>query len=306
MTSRLAVVALFLGAAACATPTPPRPTASSDFLYLWSASTDSAAPDFLAVYDVRDRDGKSPYGALVTTIPIPGRQNWPHHTEHDVAPDGRLFANGFDSGESFVFDVTTPAAPRIASQFGAVNGLMHPHSFWRLPNGNRLATFQMQHDSLGSAPGGLAELTPAGVAVRTGSANKAGVDRRIRPYSAAILPAIDRVVVTTTDMDGKEQTRAVQFWRLSDLSLQHTIELPNGPRGDEGEATAEPRILSDGKTVLVSTFNCGLYLLDGLATAAPSAKLVASFPRKEGTSCAIPIVAGSYYLVTVPAWSAAP
>jgi hypothetical protein len=162
----------------------------------------------------------------------------------------------------------------------------------------------MQHDSLGVAPGGLVELTPRGVVVRSASSNIAGVDRRIRPYSAAILPGFDRVVVTTSDMDNRDTTQTVQLWRLSDLSLQHTIQLPNGPRADEGYRSGEPRILSDGKTVLVSTFNCGLYLLDGIATATPSARLVASFPRKVGTNCAVPIVAGKYYLITVPAWSA--
>jgi hypothetical protein len=47
-----------------------------------------------------------------------------------------------------------------------------------------------------------------------------------------------------------------------------------------------------------------LYLMEGLDTDAPSGRLVASFPRKQGTYCAIPVVAGDYYLVTVPAWSA--
>ena len=147
-------------------------------------------------------------------------------------------------------------------------------------------------------------MTPSGDVVRLATANIPGVDRRIRPYSAAILPDIDRIVTTTTDMDNRDSSRIVQLWRLSDLSVQHTIELPNGPRGDEGFRSAEPRILSDGKTVLVSTFNCGLYLLDGISGKAPSARMVASFPRKAGTSCAVPVVAGNYYLITVPAWSA--
>ena len=38
----------------------------------------------------------------------------------------------------------------------------------------------------------------------------------------------------------------------------------------------------DGKTVMVSTFYCGLYVLDGIATVAPSV-------RKVGTRCAVPI-----------------
>jgi hypothetical protein len=68
--------------------------------------------------------------------------------------------------------------------------------------------------------------------------------------------------------------------------------------------TAEPRVLADGRTVLVSTFNCGLYLIEGLETETPTGRLVASFPRKPKTFCAIPVVTGQYYLVTVPAWSA--
>jgi hypothetical protein len=268
------------------------------------SSADSSGPDFLAVYDVRDRKSANYYGALVTTLAVPGRGNRTHHTEHVMPADGLLFANGFNSGQTFIFDLSKPSAPRLAKQFGDVGALMHPHSFWRLPNGNVLATFQMQHDSLGVAPGGLVELTPRGAVVRSGSSNYAGVDRRIRPYSAAILPEVDRVVVTTSDMDNRDTTQAVQLWRLSDLSVQHTIQLPNGPRGDEGYRSAEPRILSDGKTVLVSTFNCGLYVLDGIATVTPSARLVASFPRQAGTNCAVPVVAGNYYLITVPAWSA--
>jgi hypothetical protein len=68
--------------------------------------------------------------------------------------------------------------------------------------------------------------------------------------------------------------------------------------------TAEPRLLDDGRTVLVSTFSCGLYLMEGLDGEKPGARFVASFPRKPKTYCAIPVIAGRYYLVTVPAWSA--
>jgi len=284
------------------------PATQSEYLYLWTSAADSSGPDFLAVYDVRANANADRYGALVTTVPVPGRGHRTHHTEHELAADRQLFANDFGSGESFIFDLSKPAAPRFVRQFEQVGALMHPHSFWRLPNGNVLATFQMQHEMQGTTtsfvPGGLAELTPRGDVIRSSSANMPGVDKRVRPYSAAILPAIDRVVVTTSDMDNRDTTRVLQFWRLSDLTLQHSIELPNGARGDEGYRSAEPRVLRDGKTVLVSTFNCGLYLLDGVAGTHPTATLVTSFPRKPGTSCAVPVVAGNYYLITVPAWSA--
>jgi hypothetical protein len=302
----LRVVAVALATVLLAVPTaPPQPpAASSDYLYLWASSADSTGPDFLAVYDVRPNASAARYGALVATLPVPGRGHRTHHTEHSLAADRQLFANDFGSGESYIFDLRTPTAPRLVKAFGEVGALMHPHSFWRMPNGNVLATFQMQHDAEGMAPGGLAQMTPRGDVVRSTSATQPGVDRRVRPYSAAILPNLDRVVVTTSDMDNRDTTRALQFWRLSDLSLQRTIELPAGPRGDEGYRSAEPRVLADGKRVLVSTFNCGLYLVDDVASDMPRAQLVASFPRKPGTSCAVPVVAGNYSLITVPAWSA--
>lgn len=275
---------------------------SSDFLYVWTASADTTQPDFLAVFDVRPTSDS--YGRLMTTVPVPGRINEPHHTEHEMPADARLFANGFRSGQTFIFDMSEPAHPRLDGQFGDVAGMMHPHSFLRLPNGNVLATFQMQHDSLGVAPGGLAELTNRGVLVRHASANSSGVDRRIRPYSAVIIPKLDRIVATTTDMVGDAEIPSIQLWRLSDLQLLKTFDLPQGPRGDEAWLTAEPRLLADGRTVLVSTFDCGLYLLRGLDGRSPAGQLVASFPRKKGTYCAVPVIAGHYYLVTVPVWNA--
>jgi hypothetical protein len=273
---------------------------SSDYLYLWTGSADSTAPDFLAVLDVRPDTGR--YGALVTTLPVPGLHNRPHHTEHAMPEDRQLFANGFATGQSFIFDLRRAEAPRLAKQFGDQAGFSHPHSFLRLPNGNVLSTFQMSHGATGMAPGGLVELTSAGQVVRSSPAALPGVDPGLRPYSAGIVPALDRIVTTTTDMDGSNPYKAdqLQIWRLSDLKLLHTITLPQGPRGNEGDLTAEPRVLGDGKTVMVSTFNCGLYLLEGLEGAAPSARLVASFPMREGTHCAIPIVAGHYWITTVP------
>jgi hypothetical protein len=276
---------------------------SPSYLYLWTASADPEQPDFLAVIDVTEDSTR--YGSLVTTLPVPGLGNGPHHTEHEMPADGLLFANGFASGQSFILDVRDPATPRLAGQFGDIEGYTHPHSFLRLPTGNVLATFQMRHDSDDMTPGGLVELTPFGEPVRSSSANAPGTDPGLRTYSAAVVPSLDRIVTTTSDMvEEFEASRQLQIWRLSDLSLLHTITLPHGPLGDEALFTAEPRVLGDGRTVLVSTFNCGLYLLEGLDGETPSGRLVASFPREEGVYCAIPVIVGDYYLVTVPAQNA--
>ena len=285
-------------------PAPERePAAPTEYLYLWTASADSSQPDFLAVLDVTEKSGE--YGRLVTTLPVPGLQNLPHHTEHQMPSDRRLFANGFATGQTFVFDLKDPLHPRVAAQFGDMEGLTHPHSYLRLPDGHVLATFQSRHEAGSSTPGGLVELTNDGRAVRSRSANAAGLDPMTRVYSAGVVPALDRIVTTTTDMHAAAAaSRQVQVWRLSDLTLLRTMTLPDGPAGGESMLTAEPRVLDDGRTVLVSTFSCGLYLMEGLEGESPKGRLVASFPRKPKTYCAIPVVAGRHYLVTVPAWSA--
>jgi hypothetical protein len=301
---KLAAVALIAMAgypSSAAEPTNSKP----QYLYLWTASADKSQPDFLAVLDITESDGR--YGRLVATLPVPGRGNGPHHTEHEMPVDGQLFANGFESGQSFVFDLHDPLHPKIVRQFGDVEGYSHPHTFLRLPNGNVLATFQMRHEGGSSSmrTGGLVEMAPTGEPVRSASADGADLGAGSRVYSGQIVPAFDRIVTTTTDMHKDDPaSRNLQIWRLSDLQLLNTFPLPDGPAGNEGLLTAEPRLLPDGKTVLVSTFRCGLYLMEGLDGNSPSARLVASFPQKAGTYCAIPVISGHYYLVTVPAWNA--
>lgn len=302
MSSRNRVIALLLAVAACASPPELKVPVPNDshYLYLWTAGADSTAPDYLAVLDVTPDSVR--YGALVAMVSVGSGGNWPHHAEHQLATDRQLFVNGFGTGQSWIFDLTDPAAPKIVGNFGDQAGFSHPHTFVRLPNGNILATFQMKHDSSGMHPGGLVELTPAGGFVRSMSAAGPGVAEGIRPYSAAVIPSIDRIVSTTTDMDPASNypSSEIQVWKLSTMELLHTVALPPGPLGDENQLTAEPRLLEDGRTVMVSTFNCGLFLLDSLESTHPTGQLVASFPRKPETNCAIPVVRGNHWLVTVP------
>lgn len=292
-----------LGCASSPTVAAPSP-GDSQYLYLWTAGADSTASDFLAVYDVRPDSSR--YGALITTVPVGSGGNRPHHTEHALDADRQLFVNGFGRGQSWIFDLRDPVQPTIVGGFGDQAGFSHPHSFLRLPNGNVLSTFQMSHDASGMHPGGLVEMTPAGKPVRSSAASGAAVPDGLRPYSGAIIPALDRIVTTTTDMDPSSTyaSDALQVWRLADLKLLHTFTLPPGPLGDENQLTAEPRLLNDGRTVMVSTFNCALYLVDGLETDSPSGKLVATFPRKADTYCAIPVVSGHHWIVTVPSYPA--
>ena len=281
-----------------------QPAPAPEYLYLWTASADSTQPDFLAVLDVTEDSAR--YGRLVTTLPVPGRGNTPHHTEHEMPADRQLFANGFDSGETFVFDLTDPARPRIAAQFGEVEGYSHPHSYFRLPGGHVLATFQMRHGAAGMAPGGLVELTPPEAAgplplgrcpgPRSGDPGLQCRDRaRARPHR--------------DDHDGHgrralPRPASSRSGGCPTSRLLHTITLPDGPAGDESMLTAEPRLLDDGRTVLVSTFSCGLYLMEGLEGETPARGWWRPSRGSRRRTAPSRSSRDDYYLVTVPAWSA--
>jgi len=276
-------------------PGPESQPAGSHFLFLWAGDADKQDSDFLAVIDVDPRSAH--YSSVVATLPVGAAGTRPHHSEYEMAAGGVLWANGFDSGQTFRFGVRDPTHPRLVGSFGDAGPFTHPHSYARLPNGHVLATFQQRARAGPARTGGLVEFDSGGRVLRYADA-VTGIDPGVRPYSLAVVPALDRIVTTATDMDLETRSSAVQIWRLSDLSLLQTILLPPGPRGDENSMTAEPRLLADGHTVLVNTFTCGLYRLDGLAGDSASAGWVYSMPWKEPPFCAVPVVAGHFWIQT--------
>jgi hypothetical protein len=273
-----------------------QPGASSRFLFAWTGDADKRESDFLAVIDVDPRSAN--YASVVATLPVGATGTRPHHTNYEMPPDGMLWANGFDSGQTFRFDLRDPANPRLVGSFGATALFSHPHSYARLSHGNVLATFQHRAGIGQTTTGGIVEFDPDGRVLHYAHAAVPAIDSGVRPYSLAVVPALDRIVTTGADMHQEARSRAVQIWRLSDLALLHTILLPPGPRGGENAMTAEPRVLEDGRTVLVNTFTCGLYRLQGLAGDKPTAEWVYSTPWQDSPYCAVPVAAGHFWLQT--------
>lgn len=288
--------------------------AAESYLFVWAGDSAGTSSDFLAVLDATP--ASPTYGAVVASLPTGVSGSHPHHTEAEMPASGHLLANGFHAGRTWLFDLSTPRTPRVLTSFGDLAGFSHPHSFLRLANGHVLATFQYRADSTPEMPsnehgamsmggshttGGLVEIDERGNVLRSGSAADPRIpDRRIFPYSALAMSNVDRVVSTTTDMDAQDTVATaewVQFWRLSDLTLLQSVALPPGPRGDEHRFSGEPRLLPDGRSVYIHTFNCGLYLLKGVEREHPVATFVKSFP---GKNCGVPVLTGQYWLQTVP------
>src|SRR5215207_9950465 len=112
------------------------------YLFVWAGDARKTASDFIAVLDVTP--GHPTYGRVVASAAAGATGTVPHHTEYQLSETGFLFANGFHSGKSFVFDVRDPLHPKVVRAFEELGGYMQPHSFVRLPTGNVLASFHMK------------------------------------------------------------------------------------------------------------------------------------------------------------------
>jgi hypothetical protein len=254
--------------------------------------TEGSGKDFLAVFDLRP--GAS-FGRLVTMLPV-GEAAMAHHTNYAEPANDVLYANDWIANRTYVFDLRDPRHPLLMRQFASIGAYGYPHSFVYLSNGNTLATFQYS-GGFNHAAGGLVEFDPQGRVVRTASALVPG-HPNIRPYSLAVVEQLNRVVTSSGDMMGAQDSHVAQVWRLSDLKLIKTMRLPRQADWfyDTAANSSEPRVLADGKTVIVPTFNCGLFLVQNLAGDNPTLQHVYDFGYR---TCEVPVVAGDFVVETM-------
>ncbi|HOX70881.1 MAG TPA: hypothetical protein PK001_03985 [Dokdonella sp.] len=298
--SGIALASLLLGTSAMSAERDTR--TSSHSLFVWAGDRDKQGNDFLLVIDA-DPDSAD-FGRMLTSLKTDQKTVRPHHTEYTMPASGMLFANDHDAGRSFILDVRNPLRPKAAASFDDMGGFAHPHSYLRLPNGNVLATFQHNHATMHSESrgksGGLVEIDDRGKLVRAVSnADPAFADNLLMPYSLAVLPEIDRVVSTNSSMhdDDLLSGTTYQVWRLSDLKLLRTAYFDPGVQGYAHISPEEPRVGTDG-SVYVQSLGCGVERITAIATDAPKAKLVHTFP---GNWCGVPVIVGRYFIQSVPA-----
>lgn len=302
---RALLVAILAGLSLGAVAQAPPPIRSGHYLFVWTADQAKQGNDFLAVIDA---DPASPaYGKLVASVGTDIKSVRIHHTEYEMPASGMLFANDHDPNQSVIFDLRDPLAPRVAARFQSMGGFSMPHSFLRLPNGNVLASFQFADNGshadhaamMSGKTGGLVEIDDSGKVIRSVSnADPSLPDDGLLPYSLAILPEIDRVLVTNSPMQDPYllSSNTYQVFRLSDLKLLGTYRLDPGPTGNGNVAPEEARVAADG-SVYVQTLSCGIQRITALDTPRPKAKLVHKFP---GDFCGVPTIVGRYLVQSVP------
>jgi hypothetical protein len=271
------------------------------YLFVWSGDQAKVGNDFVVVVDADP--ASATYGKLVAGVGTDQKSDSAHHSEYVMPASGMLFVNDHNANRTMVIDVNDPLKPRVAASFASLGGYSMPHSFLRLPNGHVLATFQYADHhgqmDMSSKSGGLVEIDDSGKLVRSVSnADPAFADEGLLPYSLAILPKIDRVLLTNSPMgdDFLFTSNSYQLFRLSDLKLLGTYRFDPGASMAGQISPEEARVGPDG-AVYVQTLSCGIQRVTGLESAAPKATLVHMFP---GAFCGVPTIVGHYLVQSVP------
>ena len=310
----IAACASVIACAPSSRDTQPQPGEESPYLLVFAADKDEVESDFLAVIDLRSES--SDLGRAVATTPIGMTASMPHHMEYVLPPAGELlFMNAHHHEMSLLVDVSNPRTPTVAKTFTPPAPLRFPHDYSRTPKGTRLVGFlRSEGASVNPAEtvtpgnhGGIAEYSADGVLLRTALAGDSG-GKPVRPYAFALLPDIDRFVVTSAPMMETVSADVLQIYRYSDFTLLKTIDLPPGRLADgrqvDGSQRAGfgPRVLPDG-SVFLNSYGCSFYRLSEIGSDNPRLETffaldtpAAPKPGWSRGSCGIPVVFGHYWI----------
>jgi hypothetical protein len=174
------------------------------------------------------------------------------------------------------------------------------HSFARFQDSLVVATLQFGDSSEAGNPGGLAIFSDAGRVVRSASARDSTMPgAHIRPYGLTLLPAIDRIVTTSSPMDTERTADVIQIWRLSDLTLLKTIPVPASPPDSVERYPFELRTMADGRTVLLNSYYCGLYVISGIDGPNPAVELVDRLRNPTRIGCSVPVLTDRWWVVPI-------
>lgn len=293
----LALTMVLIAAAAYASQSP-KP---SRYLYVWAGTGDPKTKGVNSLVVIDADPSSSKYGTVINALTVDSSGSVPHHTEFELPKSGKFFLNDYGADRSYMIDFSDPAKPRLAGRAATVpkaQGHMM-HSFARLPNGNVLATVQHGAMNVEGHPGGLAELDGAGKLVRYGSSqDPAFPGAHIRTYALTTLPAIDRVVTTSSPMDSEKTADVVQVWRLSDLKLLKTLQVPEVATDSAHRYPFEVRTLGDGRTVMLNTYYCGFYRITGIESE-PKIERVLLMEHPKNIGCSVPIIAGKFMVMPI-------
>ena len=262
-------------------------------LYLWLHDIGFTDPNFLAIVNA-DPSSKN-YGKLINTVPVKETVGMAHHTPIFLPSSGIIFANDFHNSFTYVFDTKNPLRPELIKSFGKLDNFDYPHSYSELPNGNIISTFQTKGGI--DTVGGLVEFDKEGNYLRSSSAEPSDPSIFVRPYGIILVPRLNKIITTNYDMHETGIGYHIQIWDMTSLELLHTIQLPKVEGMAVNQNPFEGRLLADGKTVMLQTFSCGLFVLDSLDEGTP--KITHAYNFAKEPFCSLPVRLENFWIQTV-------
>ena len=269
------------------------------YLYVWAGTGThhESGKNMLVVIDVDPASSK--YMQVLNVLTVDTAGGMPHHTDLALPPQGPLFANDYAKDRSYLIDFKDPVNPKLIGRTASVPGASAMHSFAKLPGGHTLATIQYGDSASKGRPGKLAEFDDKGRLIRyASSADSSSKDPAIRTYSLTTLPAIDRVVTTSSPMDSERPANVVQVWRIPDLKLLSTLEVPKAETDSAWMFPFEVETLGDGRSVLMNTYYCGFYWITGLDSK-PKIERVMVMDQPKNIGCSVPMRAGNFMVMPI-------
>ena len=239
------------------------------------------------------------YMQVLNVLTVDTAGGMPHHTELTLPSQGPLFANDYAKDRSYLIDFKDPVNPKLVGRTASVPGSSMMHSFAKLSNGNTLATVQYGDSASKGRPGTLAEFDNKGGLVRyTSSADSSSTNPAIRTYALTTLPAIDRVVTTSSPMDSERPANVVQVWRIPDLKLLTTLPVPESTTDSAWRFPFEVETLGDGRSVMMNTYYCGFYWITGLDSK-PKIERVMTMDHPKNIGCSVPMRSGNFMVMPI-------
>jgi hypothetical protein len=254
---------------------------ASRFLYVWTSNPAVRHTDFLAVVDVGV--GSPAYGTVIATVPVGSRGI----VSRPKQAGERAAGHGSQDEQILLFDFVEPSRPRVVRTMAPPLRLCDHAAADGLGEGSGPAGFLRSARSADATDG------------RTGPA--------VHPRGLVVLSDVDRLVTIGASGSNGSAGAVVQLWRLSDLTLLCTLDVPR-PRLPDGTVTVLPHALPfvsgvlPGGSVLLHAYGCGVYRLTGADSDLPHIHAEHTVDTRGLVAdvldtCGVPVVVGDHWII---------
>lgn len=212
-------------------------------LWLWLSPQRTSPPggggssfllsDFVASLNA-NRESEH-YGSLMSALSLGEFSSEPLYAEYSLGLDGSwvVISRQGKKHQMWLMDLRDPVQPRLRRPMKLPPQLKEPRTVSRLPDNRILVSFA--NGSGGAGGGGLGLYDSEGTLIRSSlSQDPRDISLKYQPFGLLPVWQMDRLVTTNYAYNSELIDPLIQIWRLSDLSLLHTLRLVGKTSGSTG------------------------------------------------------------------------